>query len=378
MKRSFILLFVTFVLSFLMISLPLCGAYANTSFNAGNIYIVYDSNGKQLFESDNVQVGDKIITPDLKEYEVIEIDDNNHVGRAEYNGRYEKPTIYKDKSNLRFNNNIKKSVGLYMTHNDESYVPTDNTESIYGAGGIHDVAKELRQDFANLGYEVYLDETLHIPHNSSAYSRSAVTAQNLLKNNLDAIFDIHRDGASRSLYVKNIEGKERCKIRIVVGQKNPNYEVNLQFAMYLMSVAQEYCPWLFLDIYYAKGHYNQALSNKALLFEMGSHLVEKELVLSSAKELAKVVDKTLFSTIVQDDNSLLITNEVQKEDETLVTNVLDNTIQEPRFESAYKDNIINFSCAFVALCGVIAISSYSRHLYISRQNNKKVTPKQKK
>ena len=111
---------------------------------------------------------------------------------------------------------------------------------------------------------------------------------------------------------------------------------------------------------------------------MGSHLVEKELVLSSAKELAKVVDKTLFSTIVQDDNSLLITNEVQKEDETLVTNVLDNTIQEPRFESAYKDNIINFSCAFVALCGVIAISSYSRHLYISRQNNKKVTPKQKK
>ena len=79
------------------------------------------------------------------------------------------------------------------------------------------------------------------------------------------------------------------------GQINSSKVANLQFAMYLMSVAEEYCPWLFLDIYYAKGHYNQALTNKGLLFEMGTYLGEKELVLETVPQLANVIDKTLFS-----------------------------------------------------------------------------------
>ena len=260
----------------------------------------------------DIEVGDKIITKDFLEYEVVDVDNVRMVAFAEYNGRYIKPKIVEDKRGLNLAPNMKKSVGLYLTHNDESYVPSDGYDSIYGKGGIHDVAKKLQESFTSLGYDAVLDETLHIPHDKSAYSRSNVTAQKLMGNSPDALFDIHRDGASRALYVKNVDGKERCKVRIVVGQANPNYNVNLQFALYLMSVAETICPWLFLDIYNAKGHYNQALYGKALLFEMGSHLVEKELVLATVPHLAEVVDKTLFNTIDNsDDNVLLVTLKVR-------------------------------------------------------------------
>ena len=32
-------------------------------------------------------------------------------------------------------------IGVYHTHNAESYVPTDGTDSIYGQGGIHQVRR---------------------------------------------------------------------------------------------------------------------------------------------------------------------------------------------------------------------------------------------
>mgnify|MGYP003301665834 CR=1 FL=1 len=64
------------------------------------------------------------------------------------------------------------------------------------------------------GLSVVHDETLHIPHNSSAYSRSRTTANKLLQNGANAIFDIHRDGASRSFYLteKYIEKKEKVPV----------------------------------------------------------------------------------------------------------------------------------------------------------------------
>ncbi len=75
---------------------------ADTAQNENNIYIIFDSKGEQIFESNFVEIGDKIITSQLKEYEIVEIDDNNHVGYAEYNGRYEMPQIIKDESGLKF------------------------------------------------------------------------------------------------------------------------------------------------------------------------------------------------------------------------------------------------------------------------------------
>lgn len=328
---------------------------ADTDNNSKQIYCVYDTNNNLIFEGNKVEVGDKIINKDLKEYEVIFVDHENYFAYANYNGKYQNPKVNKKSKGLNFSNKTEeKSVGLYMTHNDESYVPTDNTSSIYGKGGIHDIAKELKKNFESLNYSVYLDETLHLPHDSGAYSRSKPTAQGLLNKNVDALFDIHRDGVARSVYVKNINGVERCKVRIVVGQSNPNKDANLQFAMYLMTVAEEYCPWLFLDIYYAKGHYNQALTSKGLLFEMGTYLAEKELVLNSVPYLANVIDKTLFSTVVEENNDLTITDTpTEEQKENIVNNILSNIDDSKNSTNNNLNNIVVFAFVFILSMSLI-------------------------
>ena len=332
--------------------------HADTQFFYEQNYKVFDYYGNLISERFDVEINDVFITKDFDEYEIIEVDKKNYTATAKYNGYYIPPNVVNKENNVRMSQKTDKSVGLYMTHNDESYEPSDGYSSIYGKGGIHDVAKSLKTNFENLGYSVLFDETLHLPHNSSAYSRSATTAENLLKNNPDALFDIHRDGVSRSVYVKNVDGKERCKVRIVVGQANPNKEANLQFAMYLMSVAEEYCPWLFLDIYMAKGHYNQALTSKGLLFEMGTYLAEKELAIETTKYLAEVVDKTLFSTIVEDEDTLTIVDEnIATNSENGINNIL-NELDKTNKTKASTTNItliLVLSVMFVVLAGAIVL-----------------------
>jgi len=362
LHKIFLIFFFIFFILLPFNKTPFC--YANTDDeNDIEIYLVYDELNNVLFESNFVEVGDKFITKELKQYEVYSVDEQSLSAYAEFVGRYIKPRISfdEDDDGLYFQSNIKKSVGLYMTHNDESFVPTDGVSSIYGAGGIHDVAESLADAFDTLDFTVYLDETLHIPHDSSAYSRSYSTASGLLSKNVDALFDIHRDGVSRSVYVKTVDGVERCKVRIVVGQANANCEANLQFAMYLISIAEEYCPWLFLDIYLAKGHYNQALSSKALLFEMGTYLAEKELVLDTVPYLVNIVDKTLFSTIVQEDNSLVVSDEIEEgEEENLVTNVLETYNSSQNFQDKYVENITIFIVFLLIILSIVVAFSIKR------------------
>ncbi|NCB48182.1 MAG: hypothetical protein EOM55_00925 [Clostridia bacterium] len=361
LHKIFLFIFTVFFLLSPFCKTSACFAYTEDS--SVSIYLIYDELNNVLFESNVVEEGDIFITKDFKQYEVYSVDENTLSAYAEYVGRYLKPKIvYKDnKGKLNLSSNIQKSVGLYMTHNDESYVPTDGVSSIYGAGGIHEVAESLADIFANLDYTVYLDETLHIPHNSSAYTRSATTAKRLLEKNVSALFDIHRDGVSRSVYVKTINGVERCKVRIVIGQANENSEANLQFAMYLISVAEEFCPWLFLDIYFAKGHYNQALSSKALLFEMGTYLAEKDLVLDTVHYLANVVDKTLFSTLVQEDNSLVVSDEIlESDEENLVTNVLEEFNSTQNFQDKYIENITIFIIVLLITLSVVVYFTLKR------------------
>lgn len=300
----------------------------------GEIYTITLSDGTFLFEKAGVEVGDIYINNSFEEYIVISLDENFRTGIAEFSR-----VIVPPKVDINYNptpiDTTSKTICMYSTHNDESYITGDGVDSVYGAGGIHDVAQKLKSEFSKLGINTVYDETLHIPHDTSAYNRSKVTASSLMEDYApNAIFDIHRDGASRSTYVSTYNGQEVCKIRMVIGKSNSNYAINQEFAVYLMSVAKEIHPWLFLDIYFGKGHYNQGLSNKAILFEMGSHLVEKELVLKSVEPLAEVINVALFGTTVEEDGSAVIggnttvnpTIDEYFNDENLVVNKDDDTM----------------------------------------------------
>ncbi len=274
--------------------------------DVNNIYTVFLYDGTFLFERSNVVVGDVYINSQYDEYVVVSVNEQEKTAKAKFNQRLSPPKVNFNYVNPSPIDTSNKKIAMYSTHNDESYITGDGYDSVYGKGGIHDVANKLRNEFNLKGVDATYDETLHIPHDNYAYSRSSSTAKKLIQQSPNAIFDIHRDGASRKTYVSTYNGQEVCKIRMVIGKGNSNYKVNQEFALYLMSVAKEIHPWLFLDIYFGQGHYNQSLSSKAILFEMGSHLVEKSLVLKSVGPLAEVINIALFGTTIEENGDAII------------------------------------------------------------------------
>ncbi len=191
----------------------------------------------------------------------------------------------------------KRLIAMYVTHSDESYVPTDGTQSIEGQGGIYDVAREFRDALQNLGIDVILDESTHLPHDSGAYRRSRQTAERLLKKRPDAIIDIHRDGIpDAEEYKVTLGGEDASQVRLLVGKANQNSAVNREFAKEIKAIADKQYPGLIKDIFIGKGTYNQDLSPNAILLEFGTHTISKERVLNSVDKMAHVVSTSLYGT----------------------------------------------------------------------------------
>lgn len=166
---------------------------------------------------------------------------------------------------------------IYHTHSDESYVPSDGTESIPFKGGIYQVGKAVVDRLASKGMEVSYDQTPHDPHDNNAYTRSRRTAANQMKTNPVAIFDVHRDGVpDPNYYRQKIEGQDVASLRLVVGRENPRMSANMDFAKRMLGAVNNNHPKLVKEIFVGKGDYNQDLSPTALLIEAGTHTNSKE------------------------------------------------------------------------------------------------------
>lgn len=284
--------------SLLFLSAPI---KADTLENGGGPYTVYSEDGSVLFTySGQVYAEDQYISGDNKLYQVSEVDDAARQGKAAYVEDVELPDIFEEVDSTAFAPEDTKRIAIYFTHTDESYIPGDGAESVEGQGGIVDVGEEFAAALEEKGVEVEVDTTNHLPHDAGAYRRSKSTVKNLLESNPDAIFDIHRDGVSADEYVEEIDGKAVSKIRMVVGKKNQNQQANLEFAKSIKAVADKEYPGLVKDIYIGKGSYNQEIGPRCILFELGTHEIEKERVLESSNLLADVVYTTLYGGTVED------------------------------------------------------------------------------
>lgn len=324
------------------------------------VYYVYDDNFNLLFQKDYVEVGDGYMSSDYKYYEVVFVDHDMRRGVAKFIRNVEIPNI--DISHtpkpIKMEDRV---ICMYMTHNDESYLPSDGVDSVYGNGGIKDVAEALKNEFEKYMIDVHFDDTLHIPHDTSAYSRSSNTAKSLYnKYEPDAIFDIHRDATSKKFYLANVNGKERSKIRIVIGKSNPNRSLNEEFALCIVAVANELYPWLITDIYYGSGHYNQSIDGKALLFEMGTYLMEKEKVIESTKELAEVVTTALYGTTINQETGDLTINGAEDENNIIINEYIDEKQQSNWWSIPL----------LICLVGFAGVSIYISYLIFKNYSNK--------
>lgn len=271
------------------------------------LYTVRDTENNPLFSfCGTLSTGDEYISGDNILYRVSSLDNSQAV--AERIGEEPMPDIswmnageaqavFANQSIPVANSNSdnRKLIAMYVTHSDESYIPTDGTESINGQGGIYDVARSFRDELQMLGVDVILDESTHLPHDSGAYRRSRQTAERLLQKRPDAIIDIHRDGIpDKNEYTCTIEGDPASQVRLLVGRSNQNSEVNREFAKQLKAVADKKYPGLIKDIFIGKGNYNQDLSPNAILLEFGTHTLSKERALESTQLMANVVNTALY------------------------------------------------------------------------------------
>lgn len=268
-----------------------------------NYFTIYEgnSNDKILFlKGDDVNEGDQYLSHDNKLYEIINVDEKQKIAYTKFLKDEELPS-YNVKAKQVGSQSLakassKKKVGVYHTHNDESYYTPDGVDSVYGKGGIHDVGKTFTDSLSNLGVTVIYREDLHLPHNSGAYTRSQVTASALLNEGADAIFDLHRDSTKRSEYLTTVNGEKMSSVRMVVGKASANFEENKKFAYSIKAYADSAYEGFIKDIYFGKGNYNQQLSTRAMLFEMGCENIEKDLAQKSSEVLAKVLDVVLYGT----------------------------------------------------------------------------------
>lgn len=189
----------------------------------------------------------------------------------------------------------KPKIAIYHSHTDESYTPSDGMPTQAGKGSIMLVGDAFERRLTELGYQVNHSKTLHDPHDANAYQRSRRTAMKLLQEQPVAIFDVHRDSAPLKVYSTTINGENVSKMLLVVGRQNQNRKTTLDYARSIKAATDAKYRGLIRGIFIAHGNYNQDLSPRALLIEVGTQYNSREAAERSITLFADVVPSFLGS-----------------------------------------------------------------------------------
>jgi stage II sporulation protein P len=117
------------------------------------------------------------------------------------------------------------------------------------------------------------------------------------KNKYDTLeyyIDIHRDAIKKSEGTKVINGKSYARTLFVVGLDNPNYEPNLTLATTLNKKINDKYPGLSRGVIKKQGEgvdgvYNQDISPKSMLIEIGGYESTIEEVMCTVEAISKVL-----------------------------------------------------------------------------------------
>jgi stage II sporulation protein P len=218
---------------------------------SGNFYTVRDEKGMTIFQTGlAVHIDDRYISENDVEYVIIKIDGLNAQASIVQTQNKANPELNDNitSSTLRLNQAVPTVVAkpthvvMYHTHDDESYIPTDGKASQPAQGGVLKVGEALTETLKNAGVSVTHNQDSHGPHDVNAYHRSRRTAVQLIKEQPDAILDIHRDSAPVKAYYTTINGIDCARVMIVIGRSNPNMKTNLAYARQIKASADKLYP----------------------------------------------------------------------------------------------------------------------------------------
>ncbi|HKM42524.1 MAG TPA: stage II sporulation protein P [Limnochordia bacterium] len=270
-------------------ALALCKAGAEERSDFGYFTLVDEEGQVITMTGRELDPGDRYIAGDNRLFEVVGTEGDTVTVR--FRETVKLPEIFHEPlTQVGSATESEGVVGIYHTHNAESYVPSSGTESKDDGGGdILQVGERLASALEDLGMTVYWTDNSHIPHDGQAYMRSRRTATELLTKNPDTLLDVHRDATPPEVYETEVEGVPMSKVRLVVGRQNQNRDANLEYAKRIKAVADDMYPGLVEGIFDARGNYNQDLGPKTILLEFGAHTTSLDQAEQAAEYFAKVI-----------------------------------------------------------------------------------------
>ncbi|MCX7903769.1 MAG: stage II sporulation protein P [Caloramator sp.] len=187
---------------------------------------------------------------------------------------------------------------IYHTHTTESFNPDGRGENFTTDSNLNliKVGQELKRELEEkYGVSTIHDTTFHdIPKREGAYLKSRPTVQRYLKkyDSFKIIIDLHRDANVGKNKATAIIGNERYgRVMFVVDTLNKNHTRNNILASKINDKFNYLYPGFSRGIMYkqSKSHYNQDLSSKIVLIEVGSNENSIEEALNSVKIIARVL-----------------------------------------------------------------------------------------
>lgn len=178
---------------------------------------------------------------------------------------------------------------VYCTHSSEEY---KNQSRIPGAhGGVHTVAERLSNSLNARGLPTIYCDTVHdYPDWDLSYGSSLASIQKLQQQypSLEVFIDVHRDSLANS--VLSTGKGQVARIMLVVGSnarlEHPNWQRNKAFAEQIQQKLEARTSGITRSVNVQNGRYNQQVSTKAILVEMGSTANTVEEACASADLLA--------------------------------------------------------------------------------------------
>ncbi len=203
---------------------------------------------------------------------------------------------------------------IYSTHSTEAYTQTDEnkydpssewrtedeTRNIIAVGAL--LARELQEKY---GFAVIHDTTNHEPPDFyTSYNRSLDTMEKYKEQypSIDVFIDVHRDAdeseGENKDYVE-IDGKRVARLMFVVGtgqgvtgvgwEERPHWQQNYQLALDITDELNKICPTLGKPVRVKTGRYNQHMSSRAMLIEVGHNKNTLEEAMNAMPYFAKAL-----------------------------------------------------------------------------------------
>ena len=255
----------------------------------------------QLLHNANGHIVDKVDNNLFTEF----INSINNIKLAEPITILDKVFAYNKETNItQAFNYIQNSVVdnprvyIYSTHPKESFLG-EKLEGYELDNTVILVSILLQEKLNSEGIATIVEERSadeYIKKNNLSYDQSYQATRIFLKdqlknNDFDLIIDLHRDAVPKTTTTTTIDNQEYAKIMFV---NNVNYKENVALANKLNNIIKDKYPTLTRGIYnkYVDS-FNQDLSDKALLIEMGGNYNTIDEVVLTVDILADAIKELL-------------------------------------------------------------------------------------